>query len=271
MIYCYANGIFSSRRIERATHRDIGVRFVAANRHPDHDTIARFRRENFAAVSESFLQVLLLAKELKLLRVGLVSVDGSKFKANASKHRSVTYERAGALIANWKARSRRFWAGRRRQTRLARMIPRPCRRRLPAARPCATSSMRPVAVWRRRLRRGRQRSTRPTRPKWRRGRSAGVVPRASIRSRRPSLAEDAPGARDGRGAERGRAHAVRQGLEQPAAEARLEPGDVPGEGGWVTLDRSAAAPRPWALVRLSTLCSPPALGEQRIVIGYQGF
>ena len=99
MIYCYANGIFSSRRIERATHRDIGVRFVAANRHPDHDTIARFRRENFAAVSESFLQVLLLAKELKLLRVGLVSVDGSKFKANASKHRSVTYERAGALIA----------------------------------------------------------------------------------------------------------------------------------------------------------------------------
>ena len=99
LIYCYANGIFSSRRIERATHRDIGVRFVAANRHPDHDTIARFRRENFAAVSESFLQVLLLAKELKLLRVGLVSIDGSKFKANANKHRSVTYERAGALIA----------------------------------------------------------------------------------------------------------------------------------------------------------------------------
>ena len=100
LVYCYANGIFSSRRIERATHRDIGVRFVAANRHPDHDTIARFRRENFAAVSESFLQVLLLARELKLLRVGTVSVDGSKFKANASKHRSVTYEGAGELIAD---------------------------------------------------------------------------------------------------------------------------------------------------------------------------
>lgn len=99
LIYSYANGIFSSRRIERATHRDIGVRFVAANVHPDHDTIATFRRENFAAVSESFLQVLLLAKELKLLKVGLVSVDGSKFKANASKHRSVTYERAGELVA----------------------------------------------------------------------------------------------------------------------------------------------------------------------------
>ena len=98
LIYCYANGIFSSRRIERATHRDIGVRFVAANVHPDHDTIATFRRDNLAAFGESFLQVLLLAKEFKLVKVGLVSVDGSKFEASASKHRSVTYERAGELI-----------------------------------------------------------------------------------------------------------------------------------------------------------------------------
>ena len=98
LIYCYANGIFSSRRIERATRRDIGVRFVAANSHPDHDTIATFRRANMAAVAESFLQVLLLAKELKLVKVGVVSVDGSKFDANASKHRSVRYDRAGELI-----------------------------------------------------------------------------------------------------------------------------------------------------------------------------
>ncbi len=98
LIYSYANGIFSSRRIERATYRDIGVRFVAANVHPDHDTIATFRRENFAAVSTSFLQVLLLAKELKLLKVGLVSVDGSKIKASANKHRSVRYDRAGELM-----------------------------------------------------------------------------------------------------------------------------------------------------------------------------
>ncbi len=98
LIYCYANGIFSSRRIERATHRDIGVRFVAANQHPDHDTIATFRRENFAAVGESFLQVLLLAKELKLVKLGVVSVDGTKLDANASKHRSVRYDRAGELI-----------------------------------------------------------------------------------------------------------------------------------------------------------------------------
>lgn len=98
LIYCYANGIFSSRRIERATYRDIGVRFVAANRHPDHDTIASFRRENALAIAESFLQVLLPAKELKLLKLGVVCVDGSKIDANASKRRSVTHRRAGGLV-----------------------------------------------------------------------------------------------------------------------------------------------------------------------------
>ena len=63
-IHCYANGIFSSRRIARATRRDIGVRFVAADSHPDHDTIATFRRDEMAAVGESFLRVLLLAREI---------------------------------------------------------------------------------------------------------------------------------------------------------------------------------------------------------------
>ena len=102
LIYCYANGIFSSRRIERATHRDIGVRYIAANTHPDHDTICKFRRENAEAVSESFLQVLLLARELKLLKVGLVSVDGTKLDANANKHRSVRYDRARELVEQLK-------------------------------------------------------------------------------------------------------------------------------------------------------------------------
>lgn len=97
LIYCYANGIFSSRRIERATHRDIGVRYLTANTHPDHDTICKFRRENLSAVSESFVEVLLMAKELKLLQVGLVSVDGTKLDANASKRRSVRYDRAQEL------------------------------------------------------------------------------------------------------------------------------------------------------------------------------
>ena len=97
LVYCYANGIFGSRRIERATYRGIGVRYVAANCHPDHDTICTFRRSNFDAVAAAFLQVLLLAKELKLLRVGTVSVDGTKVDANANKRNSIRYDRAGAL------------------------------------------------------------------------------------------------------------------------------------------------------------------------------
>ena len=97
LIYNYANGIFSSRRIERATYRDIGVRFVAANLHPDHDTIAVFRRNNKAAFEAAFVQVLLLARESGLLRVGTVSIDGTKLDANASKIRSVRYDRAKEL------------------------------------------------------------------------------------------------------------------------------------------------------------------------------
>ena len=103
LIYCYANGVFGSRRIERATYRDLGARYITADTHPDHDTICKFRRENFEAVAESFLQVLLLARELKLLRVGLVSVDGTKVRANASKRRSVRYDRAKALAAQLEA------------------------------------------------------------------------------------------------------------------------------------------------------------------------
>ena len=69
LIYSYANGLFSSRRIERATYRDIAVRFVAANLHPDHDTIATFRRTNRTAFEAAFLQVLMLARGLSLADV----------------------------------------------------------------------------------------------------------------------------------------------------------------------------------------------------------
>ncbi len=103
LIYCYANGVFGSRRIEAATYRDIAVRYLCADTHPDHDTICKFRRENVDAISTSFVQVLQLARELKLLRVGTISVDGSKVDANASKHRNVRYDRAGDLIEQLEA------------------------------------------------------------------------------------------------------------------------------------------------------------------------
>src|SRR5215475_4401197 len=97
LIYCYANGVFSSRRIERAMYRDIGARFIAANTHPDHDTIAVFRRANQQAFEAAFLEVLLLARETGLLQLGTVSIDGTKIDANASKIRSVRYDRAQVL------------------------------------------------------------------------------------------------------------------------------------------------------------------------------
>jgi transposase len=98
LIYCYANGVFGSRRIERATYRDIAVRYLTGDTHPDHDTIAKFRRENFEAVSEAFVGLLALAREIGVLKVGTVSTDGTKMRANASKHQSLRYDRSAELI-----------------------------------------------------------------------------------------------------------------------------------------------------------------------------
>jgi transposase len=97
LIYCYANGIFSSRRIERATYRDVAVRYLTADTHPDHDTICAFRRNNLPAIAASFVDVLELARELKLLSLGSVSLDGTHIKASASKDKNVTYARAQQL------------------------------------------------------------------------------------------------------------------------------------------------------------------------------
>ena len=97
LLYCYANGVFSSRRIERATYRDVAVRYLTADTHPDHDTICAFRRNNFAAIATAFVDVLELARELKLLQLGTVSLDGTHIKASASKDKNVTYARAQEL------------------------------------------------------------------------------------------------------------------------------------------------------------------------------
>jgi transposase len=97
LIYCYANGIFSSRRIERATYRDVAVRYLTADTHPDHDTLCAFRRNNLAAIAAAFVDVLELAQELRLLSLGTVSLDGTHIKANAAKDQNVTYQRAQEL------------------------------------------------------------------------------------------------------------------------------------------------------------------------------
>lgn len=98
LIYCYCNGVFSSRRIEDATYHHVGVRYLTGDTHPDHDTIAKFRRENLSAVHACFVNVLEQAREIGVLKVGTVSVDGTKIRASASKNKNVMYGRAGELI-----------------------------------------------------------------------------------------------------------------------------------------------------------------------------
>jgi hypothetical protein len=89
--------MFGSRRIERSTYRDVAVRYLTGDTHPDHDTICTFRRENGPLIKQAFVEVLRVAREMKLLRVGTVSVDGTHIRANASKHKSLRYDRAGEL------------------------------------------------------------------------------------------------------------------------------------------------------------------------------
>jgi transposase len=100
LIYSYATGTFGSRRIEQSTHDSVPVRLLTADTHPDHDTLCTFRRENQALLTESFVKVLQLAQQLKLLKFGQLTVaaDGTKVLANASKHSAVSYQRAGEMM-----------------------------------------------------------------------------------------------------------------------------------------------------------------------------
>lgn len=94
LIYGYATGVFSSRKIERASYDSIAFRYLAANTHPDHDTIATFRRNFLPEIESLFVQVLLMAHEMSLLKLGKISLDGTKVKANASKHKALSYAHA---------------------------------------------------------------------------------------------------------------------------------------------------------------------------------
>jgi transposase len=97
LFYGYATGVFSSRKMEKATYENIPFRFIASGLHPDHDTIANFRKTFLAEIQELFVQILLLAKLAGLLKLGNISVDGSKIHADASKSKAVSYKRLGEL------------------------------------------------------------------------------------------------------------------------------------------------------------------------------
>lgn len=97
LFYGYATGVFSSRKIEKATYDSVAFRFISANTHPDHDTIASFRKRFLEQLKPLFVQILTLAHEMGLMKLGKVSLDGTKIKANASKHHALSWDHACKL------------------------------------------------------------------------------------------------------------------------------------------------------------------------------
>jgi transposase len=103
LIYGYANGVSSSRKLERASYRDVAMRMLCADQHPDFRSIARFRERHLLALGELFVQALRLCKQGGLVRLGALAVDGTKLRANASRHKAMSYERMGNKEAQLEA------------------------------------------------------------------------------------------------------------------------------------------------------------------------
>ncbi|NBR43343.1 MAG: IS1182 family transposase [Verrucomicrobia bacterium] len=103
LVYGYATGVFSSRRLERATYDSVAFRYIAAGTHPDHDTLATFRRRFLDELAGLFVQVLELAREMKLLKLGTVCLDGTKIHANASRHSALSHGHIEKLEVQLKA------------------------------------------------------------------------------------------------------------------------------------------------------------------------
>lgn len=103
LIYGYATGVYSSRRIEAATHDSIAFRYIAANEQPDHDSLCSFRRRFLKEIEVLFVQVLCIARQMKLLKLGTIALDGTKVHANASRHSALSYGHAQKIEAQLEA------------------------------------------------------------------------------------------------------------------------------------------------------------------------
>ena len=164
LFYGYATGVFSSRKIERATYEAVPFRFIAGNQHPDHDTLATFRRTFLPELKDLFVQVLLLAQEAGVLKLGTISLDGTRCIADVSRHNAVSYKRLlrletqlraeieelfllseqsdqrdipdGLVVREEMARQRTAWCGWRRPKRCCKRVP-------PSGWPPSRRSMRP--------------------------------------------------------------------------------------------------------------------------------
>jgi transposase/IS5 family transposase len=97
LFYGYATGVFSSRKLERSTYDSVAFRYITANTHPDHDTIAEFRKRFLPELTRIFVEILAIARQMKVFKLGKVSIDGTKIEANASKHKALSYGHACKL------------------------------------------------------------------------------------------------------------------------------------------------------------------------------
>lgn len=109
ILYGYATGVFSSRKLEQATYDSVAFRYLTGNRHPDHDTISAFRKRFSSELQGLFLQVLSIAYEMGVLKLGSVSLDGTKVKANASKHQALSWQHACKLEEQLKKEIEQLW------------------------------------------------------------------------------------------------------------------------------------------------------------------
>ena len=187
LFYGYATGVFASRQLERATYDSVAMRYVAANRHPDHDTIAHFRKRFLPELSALFVQILAVAHQMGMVKLGTVSLDGTKVQANASKHRALSWEHAGTIEAQLRAEVEQLMQLAAQADAAAipdgMCVPDELKRR--EARLAAIAGRRPRS--KRARPSGTRRSRRRTQRRWRRARrrsSRPVASRAGIRRRR---------------------------------------------------------------------------------------
>ena len=102
LLYGYATGVYSSRKIQARTYEDVAFRFLSGAQHPDHATIAEFRKRHLEALANLFMQALLLCEKAGLVKLGHVAIDGTKIKANASKHKAMSYKHMNETEARLK-------------------------------------------------------------------------------------------------------------------------------------------------------------------------
>ena len=111
LIYGYATGMFSSRRIEEASYDSMAFRYIAANAQPDHDSLCAFRKRFLPEIEALFVQVLCIASEMKLFKLGTIALDGTKMHANASRHRALSYGHAEKMEAQLRVEVSELLAG----------------------------------------------------------------------------------------------------------------------------------------------------------------